>query len=949
MGGGSSYTIGYEYYLGLHLIIGQGPIDAILQIDFEAKTAWRGQVGQGRLSINKPTLFGEKNREGGVSGDVDILMGADDQGANDYLVSRFGADQTSGFRGLASLVFRQTYLGNSSRLPPPTVKALRVYAGFDNWLPEIAGINPDYEIRASNIYITMDGSGSMAGQPRAAQFAAVVQFLESLRGEKHSIKIVLWSDAVIATEERFNCGDADYDYLISWVEALPVYGGGSTNYEAAVSLAAAFFTAAASDSEDDIQIDQDIDPFIVPLLGTLVEGKSIQGRRKVIIFTSDGQPEPPTTLQPALDIRDTIAAVEVFCYAVNSGGVLPALVDMDNTPQDGIPIVTTENPNAIAGAFLNAWITWLDMNPVHILREILISPQTGGSGNPDDIGATFATAAQTIYDEGFGLSFFWQNPSDKDQFRKLVENHIDAKTYIDRASGKWEITLIRDDYVVSDLPLYNDDNVTEFIDVTQPNQVELPNQVSVTYTDRNKDDVSAVTLYNGAAVQMVQGVIPEKRKYEGITLRSLAARVCERDLVAATTPLYNGAMRCKFFPSNINLGSPFRIQSDKLKIPETVVRALEIEDGDGKDYRTWCKFVEDQFSITDSSLIGDLPSDVPVKIETLNSDIRTAQEAPYYLQVAILGQSTVDDGLITDDGRGYWFAAAAAPNVDHKYYKVARDAGGGYVSVADQIFAAGSSIVAPLSAAADAVTADIFPTADIVNISQYDLALIGSELVRVDAVGVAGPYIRLTLGRGCLDTIPKYHAAGSSILFIESDAAAENVPYTDGETVNLKLRNVTEAGALPLAQVPTDSVVFASRAIRPYRPGNFKADGAYTFAYNPPDDVALTWSHRDRTVELGAVPTDYSQGSIGPEAGVTYQVQVEGFDAAGASLGLVIDTNVGTATSYNYPGGTALPPGTIKAVFRVKSLRGIYENWQSAEIEAYIGLIPPGNLSAVIT
>ncbi|MEL6208601.1 MAG: hypothetical protein AAFR44_00155, partial [Pseudomonadota bacterium] len=79
--------------------------------------------GVGRIRIDAPDLFGgdAAGQEGGVVGDVDVLMGAADQAQNDYLASLFGAE-TPHYRGLCSLVFREPYLGLSPYFRPVSVR-----------------------------------------------------------------------------------------------------------------------------------------------------------------------------------------------------------------------------------------------------------------------------------------------------------------------------------------------------------------------------------------------------------------------------------------------------------------------------------------------------------------------------------------------------------------------------------------------------------------------------------------------------------------------------------------------------------------------------------------------------------------------------------------------------------------------------------------------------------
>jgi hypothetical protein len=96
---------------------------------FEAtSSASNAGAGGGRIRIDKPDLFGGESREGGIVGDVDVLMGGTGQGPNDYLAARMGGN-VPGYRGLCSLVLRQVYLGINPYLKPWAVRVTRVLTG----------------------------------------------------------------------------------------------------------------------------------------------------------------------------------------------------------------------------------------------------------------------------------------------------------------------------------------------------------------------------------------------------------------------------------------------------------------------------------------------------------------------------------------------------------------------------------------------------------------------------------------------------------------------------------------------------------------------------------------------------------------------------------------------------------------------------------------------------
>lgn len=139
--GSQEYTVGYWYGLGAHLALCHGPLDAITEIRVGERVAWSGNVtGNTTITIDNPNLFGGEEREGGVQGPVDILMGGPTQGRNTYLQERLGADIPA-FRGVVSLILRRVWVAAMNPyIKPWSVRAKRVPR---QWYPAKAEISGD--------------------------------------------------------------------------------------------------------------------------------------------------------------------------------------------------------------------------------------------------------------------------------------------------------------------------------------------------------------------------------------------------------------------------------------------------------------------------------------------------------------------------------------------------------------------------------------------------------------------------------------------------------------------------------------------------------------------------------------------------------------------------------------------------------------------------------------
>ncbi len=95
MGGksGESVVVGYRYFWDIQSGLGRGPVDEIVEIRVDDKTAYVGKPGEITQSkaifIDKPNLFGGEDTggEGGIKGRMEILMGEPDQKPSRMLVN----------------------------------------------------------------------------------------------------------------------------------------------------------------------------------------------------------------------------------------------------------------------------------------------------------------------------------------------------------------------------------------------------------------------------------------------------------------------------------------------------------------------------------------------------------------------------------------------------------------------------------------------------------------------------------------------------------------------------------------------------------------------------------------------------------------------------------------------------------------------------------------------
>ena len=881
-----------------------------------------GGAAGGRIRINKPDLFGGEKREGGIIGDIDVLMGAPSQAQNDYLVSQVGAD-VPGYRGICSLVLRQVFLGLNPYLKPWSVRLTRILKaeeGGPQWYPEKAQIVPEVRIGDAAIYIAMDASGSMSGSRMAAQIAAVARLIEEIgenapdtASQPNDIQIVTWNSTVSSSLLRRDADATAYGEIKDWVEALSSSVSGGTDFGVAVSQAGAFFSGAG-------------------------------GKRRILIFVTDGEPSPASTLQTAIATLSAISEVDVFAVNIALSDT-SATAQIDNTPVDGVPVVPPGDPDALAASLRAAFGQGPDMNPAHIIRECLTNADWGLGHTFADIGPSFATAADALFAEGFGLSLLWQRESTIEEFIADVLKHIDAYLYVDRRSGRWELRLIRADYDPETLPVFDDTNVVDWGELGRREAADLVNSVTAKFSDARTDQTGSVSVTDTALVQDLGQVVTATVDYPGIRFESLAVRVAERDLRALSAPILSGEITVSRVGANLDPGDVIVLSNPQRGLNGIVVRIVEIDHGDGRANGLRLKIAEDVFGLSQTALVGGdsgAPSSLILPPKQLAR--RWAAEAPYWLLVQELGHAQADALLEEDPGVGAIVAAGERPSADALSAQVWSDSGAGYTLEEAVEFVPTTLLASDVSDDPGERVFTVGGWTGLGDVAIGTLAAIGDELVRIDGVSATA----LTVGRGCLDTVPQAHPAGTPIVCWQQLANASDAGFAAGETVTIKMLPETGFGTLPLAQAPEDAVTLASRAIRPLPPGDLRGNG--TSVVNPNalnlGPVLLTWSHRDRLTQTSSVFDAYDAADIGPEPGVTYVVEIRWVDPNADTtlepLAAVID--VGTANSMTLTKDDvpllAAPTGTKHFEVRVQARRTAgtisYEAWQARSIRLFM-------------
>lgn len=572
----------------------------------------------------------------------------------------------------------------------------------------------------------------------------------------------------------------------------------------------------------------------------------------------------------------------------------------------------------------------LDMNPAHIIRECITDPIWGmGYADADMDDDSFIAAADTLFDECFGLSYLWAQEEELREFITMVLSTIGAYCYLRRDTGKWYLKLTRNDYDVEDLPVFTEDDVIKWENINHRLPGEAVSSVTVKFTDRSRRGKDgAVSWDNIAQENMIGQKIGSTVYYPGVQRGSLASRLSLRDQRSLGVGMIDGRVQAKRTMAKLYPGDVFRLVSDRHQLDGQIMRVAGIRFDDGKTNKVGVKFVQDIFHLNEQELVDTTPPDFEVPTNPPSAVLlRMVIESPFYLLYQFSGPSDAATILTTNPSNGALALSGVQPTGDSLNAAI-------WVDSADALT---SMPFVPGGYLQDA----IFPFDTLLVISDptnVSLIEVGMIAVIVDQTNPTDPdlmeFVRitanasgyLTIDRGLLDTVPKSHNAGDFLIVFDEDSTTDYELRTSSFVPVVEMLTRTGTEMLSAADAPDDTVVFNSRAIRPLPPANVTING---LSEGPIDATGtayllIEWVNRNRLTQVTkSAVTDWNDTFSDEEDGQSAIIEVR--DPTNA---IIYTSSPLSGTSVSLDIVTAFG-GNSSGWVRVGSIRDGHREWQA--------------------
>ncbi|WP_227541483.1 MULTISPECIES: phage tail protein [Acinetobacter] len=944
MGGSSKQTVGFKYFAGMQVAIGNC-IEQILNINPD-KRGWiftkqeeldQLKEGDTSIAVNKPDLFGGDKQEGGWVGTIDIHTGREEYLRQNAYLAAQDSELVSSFPGLSHLVFRGNSLDRGFQLVSMSGMLKEVL-----YWPKRTRIKDD---GSPQWYDDKSEIGDLAPYNQITR-----KFSKNGRSNlNNGYKPIPAGIKVNSGTNILGSEIGEFNWLLN-TTATPESGGNSIDFETKVKygidaiLENMDLRGVAYEGSSDGGVFWDHGDFLDPnweavkaapaSVGAIIESVGFRAIYLIELKSRTRHEDFNIFMSSENSYIISNRFVRDFGAGYVEGRYLTIMLDAGD--QAVIEFKTRNDLNASTSLAFRShiqviatnteWINvpgWAsngpDINPIHQIREIITNDTAMNKPESMIHDANFKVAADRIFDEGLGVSGAFTEKSCKEAIDELL-NHIEAGVRLNRQTGQYEIVLFRDDLLdLNNAMLFNKSNIKSF-NVEIANIDDVINSVNVNYYDRENIKDSSFSLDEIGSV-MSSEVNAQTLDFPYFMNRRNAELVGNWKLKQLSTPTRKGTFTTgKYEARKINKYDVVKLTWQNQNMFEVPVRIMKIGLGDGRDNTVTLDWVEViPYSSTEFPMINvDPPTSVVLPPQPNQSIVF---EMPYFEAVQRFGQTQVDAELVNNPDLGYLVVATKKPQSNSINALLYTDDGTGFQQASIVDYCPAATLDQNIG-----YLDSTFAVKNVVSISQAEvgtLILCDDELMVYQSYDTATKI--LTVKRAALDTVPKPHSQDAVFYFYDAFNAFDPEQYVLSEVIHAKVLTTTPSGVLDMLSADTLSLKIDARSNRPYPPANVKINSEY-YPEEIATDLVVTWVDRNRLQQTGGSILGWADGGVSLESDAATMLIIKELDVSN----VVIATHNVNATGTNT---YTLAISTMQAETRrievtAKTVRNGYDSYQ---------------------
>lgn len=547
-------------------------------------------------------------------------------------------------------------------------------------------------------------------------------------------------------------------------------------------------------------------------------------------------------------------------------------------------------------------------NPAYVIFDLLTDDNYGAAVSENRIDtANFNAVGKKLYDEGWGINMNLNEVGKIGDLIAQITNKIDGSLNIDKTTGKFYIKLNRQDYVVDDLPVFDESNIMSISNFSKNTYTGLSNKIKITYTDKNNSYEKAQVVFKDPALTYTMARSETiEMDYSIITDADLAYRIAARDLIPYSTNLFKCEVTVNRFGSGLNIGDVLILSLKKYKIERVVMRIAEIDYGSIAEPEITISLVQDRFGFNYTIFNrAEAPAGSYIDFTALPMDLKVI-EAPYFFtNVADTNNKIIGFGQ--------------KPNSLHLNFnlttKGSTDADFMPTEVVD--YCPVASLFSGITTQSSTIqTTTGFSLESINNETDDDIHMGDNlsiiiegdkqEFIAFRTITKNGNGFALNgLRRGLLDTIPLDFSSAAKIYFINYGYSTNKGSFTG----TIQARAITRTLRTELVNTTIYSVTANNRKNRPIAPGNLKINNvAFLNTMTvPASNLTFTFNSRDKQ----NIVQFYDAANTDNKDDVTYRIRI--YNNTTSTLVKSVDTKL---FSYTFDDETVISGGTRYASLR---------------------------------
>jgi len=565
-----------------------------------------------------------------------------------------------------------------------------------------------------------------------------------------------------------------------------------------------------------------------------------------------------------------------------------------------------------------------DANPSEVLYDIITSDwgRMAIAGDSVD-AASFVAAGTQLAEENHGIAYTLNSATDGRDAIEEILKQIDGFVYEEPTTRQIVIKLVREDYNIEELPIFDPSNILEVTDFGVSQWADTYNQTRVVYNDRESDYNEKTAFAQDLSNITIQGRVRSTEvTFPGVSNGTLANFLAARELNYLSIPITTLRIITNRNGAQLRPGDVIKVTWPEYRIDQLICRVKSFDYGELDNGRVAIDLVQDRFAISKTIFTAPPQTEWVRPITQPQNIIETRIiELPKFIVDRLVAAGEVADGGTVDNAYIGYFMRRPHVNTDSFEAQVSTDGNETYaIDQTDGQFCATATLVNeyPLETSEfhaagfrisnldDKIVLRTATDSEIAN-DVVNVALIGDEMIAYGGYTDHGDgtYTLTNVWRGIGDTSPRTHAAGTRMFFFSEgvDQLGENF-FEPGDEVDSFAVSQNAFGQSSPFDATLTHLEMQDRVHLPYPPDQLTVESESYPDELPGPDYDLTWVRRNRTATSITKP---NAGDEAPSETTEYFATVtrDGHDEEGPEHDLGSMTTSGTVTDSK-PGWVTL-------------------------------------------